>query len=351
MPSLKPTFSLNLGSLQSTTDNPVAGPQQLVIDRDMDIPADALTLHLLERSGVALGDRVSVKLGHDGNEETAFTGEVIRLRPTLTGVKIQAVGTMQALLNLHTAATFEQKTAGSIAQDLIQQAGLSAGTVDTGPTLPRYTIDSFTSAFWHLKRLADRLGYELYSDREGTIQFRGLGAAANLDAAGVGGLLGAVTAAASGLLGGAGEGYVFGQHLLAGTVWQQQAARQEITIGGESPMSGQGDTTAHWLTTQDTDYQGSAGTGSPSQLILDPVARTRDLADRFALGQLAVINRQVHQVQITVLGRPQVDLGNSISTSNVPDALLNGSRLHSRHPASLFGAKGVCHRPESCARR
>jgi hypothetical protein len=323
MPPLKPTFSLSLGSLRSTTANPVAGLKQLVIDRDMDIPADALTLHLLERGGVELGARVSVELGHEGAEETAFTGEVIRLRPTLTGVKIQAVGTMQALLNLHTAATFEQRTAGSIAQDFIQQAGLAAGTVDEGPTLPRYTIDSFASAFWHLKRLADRLGYELYSDREGKIQFRGLGAAANLDA--VGGLLGAAATLASGLLGGPGEGYAFGQHLLAGAVSQQQAARREILVGGESPMSGQGDTTAHWLTTQDTDYQGSAGDGSPSQLILDPVARTKDLADRFAAGQLAVINRRVHQIQITVLGRPQVDLGDMISTSQAPDDLLNGN--------------------------
>ena len=324
MPLLNPTFSLTIESLKSSTDNPVAGPKRLVIDRDMDIPADALRLDLMERSGVALGDEVTVALGHDGDEETVFTGDVVMLRPAIVGVEIRALGVMNELLKLRTAATFEEQTAGSIARDLISQAGLSAGTVDDGPTLPRYAVDSRLSAFAHLKDLADRLGYELYADRHGNVMFHALGPAAGLDAA-AGGLLGAVVASAAALLGiGGGESYAYGQHLLAAASDQRPVAWGTIEVGGESPMSGQGATTAHWLTVSDADYRGSAGDGDPTLLVLDAAARTQDLADRFAASRLATAARKAHQVRLTVLGRPQVDLGDSITASGLSDELING---------------------------
>jgi hypothetical protein len=224
---------------------------------------------------------------------------------------------------LHTSATFKDQTAGSIVRDLIDQTELSAGTVDDGPTLPRYAIDNRLNAFEHLKDLANRLGYELYADRRGDIMFHALGPAANLDAT-VGGLPGALSSPTSLLGGEGGERYIFGQHLLNAMANRQSIAWGTINVGGESPMSGQGDTTAHWLTVNDADYRGSAGDEEPTLLVLDPAARTKDLADRFAAGRLAVAARQAHQVRITVLGRPQVDLGDTIMTSDLPDELSSG---------------------------
>ena len=313
MPILKPTFSLSIGSLRAGTDNPAAGPKTLVIERDMDVSADALRIHLIERSGISLGDEVVVELGHDGKEETVFTGDVVGLRPAIVGVEIRALGVMNELLNLRTSATFENQTAGSIARDLIDQAGLSAGTVDDGPPLPRYAVDSRLSAFAHLKELADRLGYELYADRHGNVMFHALGPAVGLDA----------SAGLSGSDGG--EHYAYGQHLLAAASNRQPVAWRTINVGGESPMSGLGDTTAHWLTANDADYRGSAGDGGPTLSVLDPAARTKDLADRFAAGRLAVIARKAHQVRVKVLGSPHVDLGHSMTANDLPDELISGS--------------------------
>lgn len=318
MSLLKPSFSLTIGGLKSTTGNPVGGPTDLRVERDMDIPADALAVHVMDRSGIKPGDAASVDLGHDGEEETVFTGTVVAVFPSIKGVRIWAVGKMRALLDFRTAAVYEGQAAGAIANDLIAQAGLSAKTVDDGPTLPSYAIDRRLSAFAHLKQLADRLGYELYGDRDGNVMFHALGDAAGLDAA-AGGLLGAAAA----LLGGGGEGYAFGKHLLAASARQQALAAATVTVGGESPMSGQGDATAHWLTTQDADYRGSAGDGPPL-LVVDPAARTKDLADRFAAGYLAARERQARQISFTVLGRPGVDLGDALSTRDAPDALVNG---------------------------
>jgi len=310
MPASRPTFTLTIGGLRSTTANPVAGPTWLMVDRDMDVPADALRLRLADRAGVALGDQVDLALGDDGDESDVFTGTVAALRPAVSGVDLLALGTFGQLLNLRTAATYEGQSAGAIARDLAGQAGLSPGTVDDGPVLPRFAVDTRLSAFAHVKGLADRLGFELYADVRGAVMFHALGAAAGLDAAG-GGLLGAAAGAAGTSAGAAGtsagavgtaaeavgaaaqggEHYRFGQHLLDATGRQQPAAWGTIDVGGESPMSGRGGQTSHWLTVNDADYRGTAGDGDPRLTLLDPAARTKDLADRFAAGWLAVARR------------------------------------------------------------
>jgi len=313
VPTLRPTFALTIGSLSSGTDKPVAGPGSLVVERDMDVPADALRLRLRERAGIAVGDEVSLALGHDGEEETVFTGAVETVRPAISDVVVRALGRTHDLLKLRTSATYVNQSAGSIARDLIGEAGLSAGTVDEGPMLPRYVVDRALSAYRHLKDLADRLGYELYADRDGNIMFHPLGPAANLDALG------------GALLGAGGESYAFGQQLLGAATGRRDVAWSTVEVGGESPMSGQGDTTEHWLTTNDADYRGSAGDGEPALLVRDPAARTKDLADRFAAGRLAVAARTAREVSITVLGRPQVDIGDTIAVAGVPDETVNGS--------------------------
>jgi hypothetical protein len=316
MPTLRPTFTLTIGSMSSSTDNPVAAPCALVVDRDMDVPADALRLRLRERAGIAVGDAVTLGLGHDGDEEPVFTGAVEAVRPAISGVAVRALGKTHDLLNLRTSTTYVNQSAGSIARDLIGQAGLSTGTVDEGPVLPRYVVDRALSGYRHLKDLADRLGYELYADRDGNIMFHPLGPAANLDA--LSGALGAVAGAG-------GESYAFGQQLLGAATGSRGVAWGTVEVGGESPISRQGDTTEHWLTTDDADYMGSAGDGEPALLVRDPVARTKDLADRFASGRLAVAARTARGVSITVLGRPQVDLGHTVAVADVPDESVNGS--------------------------
>lgn len=320
MSLLKPTFSLNIGALQSTSERPVAGPIEMVVERDMDSPADGLRLTLTERTGIAPGDEVTVSLGHDGNNEAVFSGTVTAVKPTLTGTQIQGLGQLNDLVNYRTAQFFDNKTAGQIAQDLVKQAGLTTGTTDTGPTLPRYAVDQRQSVYSHLRQLAHRLGYELYGNREGQVMFHGLGAGAGLDTGlgGLGGGLGALS-----LPSGA-TGLRFGEHLLAAQASQQTVALGQLTVGGESPMSRQGDPTAHWLATESRDYQGSAGSGKPQLLVMDGVARTQDLANRLAAGVKVSCDRN-HQLHLRILGQPSIDLGDSLQTSDSPDALINGS--------------------------
>jgi hypothetical protein len=328
---LKPTYALTIGALTSASDSTVAGPQRFSVARDMDVAADAAQIVLTMRESVNLQDEVSVALGHDGENEEVLRGTVVALRPDFVGVRVTVLGAMQRLLDLRTAAWYDNQSAGAIARDLLGQAGLEEGTVDGGPTLPRYAIDKRRSGYAHLRQLAERLGYELYAKRDGKICFHGLGDGAGLDAGG--GLLGAAASAggavaagvASALLGGGSEEYQYGRHLLQGQARRLAPAWGHIIVGGESPMSGQGDGTAHWLTVDDSDYQGEAGSGEPALLLIDPAARTKDIADRFAAGRLAAAQRGAHQVTIRVLGRPQVDLGDTIQIGAAADGLINTS--------------------------
>ena len=220
---LKPVFTLSFGSYRATEADAVGGPTRIVVERAMASAADALEVILMDRSGVAPGDPATVELGHDDSREKVFTGEVAEVQPTLAGVRIRALGTTNALLNLRVAAMYENQAAGSIVRDLVGQAGLDTGTIDDGPLLPRYAVDRRLSAHRHVRDLADRLGYELYTDRDGKLMFHGLGDAASLDAGG----LGALAGAAASLLGAGGEGYEFGKHLTAAAGRQRVAGADQ----------------------------------------------------------------------------------------------------------------------------
>lgn len=328
MARLKPTFAISIGAFTSTSDNPVGGPRRLIVDRDMNVAADVFELDLFDRSGIALNDEATVELGHDGEQETVFTGNVVELRPSLIGTRVLALGKMNDLLNLRTAATYEEKSAGDIVEDLLGQAGLDAGTIDGGPTLPSFTVDQHAGAWRFAKDLADRLGFELFTDRAGKVMFRALGATTGLDAGGfgLGGAVGAATSALAGALGiGGGEGYQFGKHLIGATTIRRMEPWGEVSVGGESPASTKGDSTAHWLTTETDGLRGAKGSGAPQRLLLDSAARTKDLADRFAAGQRNTLTRDARRLRLTTLGRPNLELGDNISVSDIPDAMANGS--------------------------
>jgi hypothetical protein len=320
MATLKPGFELVVGSFQSTTANPAGGPTRMIVRRDMDVPADALEVWMMKRPDVQSGDAVQLKLGHDGSGETVFTGELIEIRASLEGCRLHAAGTMLKLLNARSSSVYEGQSAGSVVKDLVSTAGASSADVSDGPTLPVLSVDRHRSLWRHARELADRLGYELFSKRDGGIVFKPFGAAASLDSAG-GGLAAAAAGAVAGALGlgGTATGYAFGKHLIRATNNEGTPGPDAIQVGGESPASMQGDSTVHWLTTNDTDFLGSAGDGDAEVLVSDGAARTKDLADRFAAGLLATAARRASHVDITVLGRPEIELGDQVQVSDLPD--------------------------------
>jgi phage protein D len=293
----------------------------------MRVAADACVLELAQHVDMKLDEEISLEFGLGDELKKVFTGNVIELRPTLEGFRVRALGKLNALLNLRASAVYENQTVGSIVRDLLDKAGLTAATIDDGPTLPHFYVDHQQSGYVYAKDLADRLGYELYTTREGEVMFHALGAAAKLDSPG-GALGGAAAGAAAGAvaaIAGGGEGrYQYGGQLVRAGARRRVAAWGKYEVSGESPMSAHGDKTSHFLTANGDDYRGQAGDGKPVRVVLDPVARTKDLADRFAAGRLAASSRTAHTLDATLLGRAGVELGDNVSISDVPEKTVDG---------------------------
>jgi len=320
----RPSFSLSAGGLTSDSSTPASGPTRFVVERSLDVPIDALRVSLADGGGVSPGDPVSLDLGDEDGLERVFTGTVAELRPRLGGCELFCAGTMLALVELRVSSFYQSQSAGDVARDLIGQVGLTAGDISDGIDLPRFSVERRLGAHAQLRRLAERLGYSLFSGRDGSIHFKGLGPAANLQSGGLGALASAASAAAGALGLGGGSAQEYGKHLLAASAGLRPAVGLTLLVGGESPMSGQGEDKSFWLTATDSDYEDSTGSG-PDLLVLDPTARTKDMAGRFAAGYFAGLDRRTAAVRLTVLGMPALELGDATGASGAPESGLNAS--------------------------
>jgi len=322
--ALRPRFSFTAGSLTSDSSTPASGPSRFVVERSLDVPVDGLRVSLTDSGGVAPGDAVQLDLGDEDGLERVFTGTVAEVRPRLGGCELFCAGTMLALVDLRVSSFYQSQSAGDVVRDLVGQAGLDEGDISDGIDLPRFAIERRAGAHAQLRRLADRLGYSLFSDREGKVHFRGLGPAANLSAGGALGAVGAAASTVAGVLGAGGGGLEYGKHLLDAVAGLRPAVGRTLLAGGESPMSGQGEDKSFWLTATDSAYEDSAGSG-PELLVIDPAARTKDMAGRFAAGYAAGLDRRTAEVRLTVLGTPALELGDSTGASSAPESGLNAS--------------------------
>jgi hypothetical protein len=328
MAGLRPRFSLTAGSLSADSASPLAGPSRFVVERSLDVPIDGLRVTLAESGGVAPGDPVQLDLGDEDGLARVFTGTVAEVRPRLAGCELFCAGSLLALVDLRVSSFYQSQSAGDVVRDLIGQAALEPGEIADGITLPRFAVERRLGAHAQLRRLAERLGYSLFADREGKVHFRGLGPAAGLAAGGIGAGLATAAAGALGMLGmlgkGGAGGLTYGKHLLGATGGLRPAFARTLLLGGESPMSGQGEDKSFWLTATDADYQDSAGDGD-ELLVTDPTARTKDMAGRFAAGYAATFARRTSELRLTVLGMPDLELGDDSGVSDTPESALNAA--------------------------
>lgn len=269
------TFSLRAGPLL------LPSPERIVVERDVD-RIDAARVWFGPTTDVGAGQPAEVTF----DDETVFTGTVTTVRPTLTGIEVRALGTTLALQRLRAPAAYERRDAGAIVRDLADRAGVETGTVEPGAMLPADYLDGAVSAYHHARALADRLGFELYTDRRGRLMFCAPRSTTTTT-------------------------YTYGRDLFAAagrldTDWLAPV------VGGEGHMSEGGENSVHWLSTED--LTGGAG----RRLVLDPLARTQDLADRFAEGYATTWRRDARRVALRVPGNARIDLGERIRLAGTP---------------------------------
>lgn len=256
------------------------------------VPVDAcrLVLHGAGAVDAAPGDPVRVELGYTEGMETVFTGTAEAVVHRLDRVEVEAVGALAPLAAARLNLLYERETAGGIAGDVLGRLEVAKGTVEAGPELPSFALHDGASAWSHLSTLARRAGFDLWADAEGKAHFR----------------------AAEG----ATHELTYGADLLD---WRHEAvpaAVEGVEVHGESPAGqGQGDDAVSWLTRQPV--KGSAGAASGRVLrVVDPAARTPQLAADFAAGWLRA-GARVARGRATALGAPAIRPGDALRVSGL----------------------------------
>jgi hypothetical protein len=124
--------------------------------------------------GAAAPAEIGIVPGGDAGDEpeTVLTGAVERVRHLPWGTVVDVLATTAALDRLRVGRAYLNQTVGDIVRDLLGEAGLDAGEVDTGPTLGAFHVDERRTAWRHVRGLAALLGAELACGAGGEVHVR-----------------------------------------------------------------------------------------------------------------------------------------------------------------------------------
>lgn len=295
MPTLQ--YQITLGNV-TLTPTSQAALVSLVTDTDLAIPINTCRLVLANPPTLAVGDPVEVKLGYDKALQSVFKGEVANFCCTLEGLEVEAASRLWRLTTTYLNLLFEKSTAKAIVTDVAKRCQVSVGKAETGIQFPVYALGDQTSAYGHLRHLADQCGFDLYSDRTDKLVFAPYQPSQTHQLS-------------------------YGVDILAYDWSQRPSPLTGVEVYGESPASqGQGDKAYSWLTKKEV--KGSSGKRSGTVLHrVEPTARTQAIA-----GKVATALLKAHQVQrqgwVRVLGNSAVGLGDRLSLTKLPVAAHNG---------------------------
>lgn len=208
-----PTIAITADGTELT--GPQAGLSEALVDVGHGPAHDRARLALGWLSPLATiepGAEVTVAIGYDDAPETVLTGIVDEVTHRPWGLVVDVLALPARLVGVRVGRSYVEMAAADIVADLLAEADVPAGDSDSGPTLASYHIDERRNAWSHLNELARVAACEISTGSDGSCHFR-LAPGAE---AGLGGLAGAVTGAASSLLGlGGGQRYGAELHDLA----------------------------------------------------------------------------------------------------------------------------------------
>ena len=298
----KPEFTLTLGS-GSASDW-----QDLVASISVDVglaPAvDVAEIVVSSRApAVKLGDTVDVMLGFEDDPPGAvLTGVVHSVHHTVGGTtRVVASDCGAALAAFRADQGYEQQSAGDVVRDLATKAAVSVGSVDDGPSLPYYVVDSRSTAWEHVARLAELSGFAAWAGVSGELVFGPLG-----------------TGAPS-------KTFTYGQDVLEFDALEAAPLPGEVVVVGEGAAGSQGSDAWNWTVNDAVPVTGSGGSGDPLALLQLGALRSADALNGAAQGVAATAKLGALTARLLVPGTPDAAVGLPVAVAGAPDATLNGS--------------------------
>jgi len=299
---VNPSYRIQIGSktIEPSTE-PMSGLVSIRIDLNMDVPADRCEVILghIPDAKYEKGEDISISLGYENSLTTVFSGTVDSVDSSITTVRIKGMSAATKLLALHIDKTYEKQKAGAIVSDLAKQTGVGVSETRDGIEFCAYVIDSQKNGYEHIRGLAEKCGFDIYFTPDNKLVFKKF-AKSRAD-----------------------HTIEYGKDLINIEFARKEQPVESVAVFGESPVSSKGEKTWHWLTKSFESFKGEVGSGK-ALLIEDPSIRTKAAATTQAQAKLESFKRRILTGTATILGSPEIKLGDSIEIVNLPEPTIRG---------------------------
>ncbi len=120
-------------------------------------------------SEAAVGAKITMALGVDGEDNDVLTGEIAGSVGTPSGVGLEAVSATVALSRTRKSQTYVSQKVGDIVNDLASDVDIDEVSADL--TLSAYSVDQRRTVWAHLVELASLSGSDLGCSASGGLRF------------------------------------------------------------------------------------------------------------------------------------------------------------------------------------
>ena len=252
---------------------------------------------------VTLADEGTVALlGPDGKDTPVFKGRVDGLHDKSQAVRVvSATNAARELAQARLNRSFEQQDAGQIIKALCSELGLNTDIAGDVPSLPRYVIDDRASLYTHIARLAALGGLLVCIGADGVLRVKH--ASANGEAK---------------------ARIAFAVDLLDFALGERTPNIGAVQLTGEGAAGDQGSDAWYWLRKDPAANQSTAGSGTPLRERSVAALRSSDAVAKFASAAQHSAADTATRGWLSIAGAPQVEPGDLVELSGMPQAALNG---------------------------
>jgi phage protein D len=315
----KPAFELAFGS--GSADDWARALAEVSVEAGLAPAVDAASVVLAARSdapSAALADTGQVSLGFEDDATVGvFKGAVRAVNRTVSGkTRIVASNGGAVLASFRLDQGYEQQSAGAVVRDLAGKAAVDTGSIDDGPSLPYYVVDSRRSAWEHVARLAALAGFEAWVDAGNALHFGPFQA------------------------GSPAQTFTFGQDILELDALESPSTAGAVTVVGDGAAGSNGSDAWSWNLKDASPLKGTAGTGDPALLVQLGALRSADAASAAAQAIVDKAKLGGFTARLLVPGAPKVGVGATVAIASAPDDTLNGSWLVRVTRHKLVKARG-----------
>lgn len=255
-------------------------------------------------------DPVTISLTSGDVSEQVMKAQVASIASSLEVTRIIGASALQRLAATRVSRSFEGRTVKQIVQELAQQASVTPGEVDDGGTYPYFIVHESRSALAHVLDLARREGMDVYADRDDRLVVHKF-AKTSPD-----------------------HTLHYGIDLLELGLRHDRLTSDRVVAYGESPSSSEGSSSWPWILDDASPMTSEVGEGTRSLALSDAALRTKDAADTAAAAIFGAAKDQAVAGRLTLLGRPDIHVGDAVEIRDVPCREVNG----------LFKVTAVRHR-------